>query len=187
MRMRTVKFLLALAATAIAATPLRVAAQQTVPPSSVDAPSPGTSTFISQCVAKNRAFKTSDRLADSTSFEGFVDVPDGDVAFTISGTSKQNCVVVTFSAYTFATDHPDIPADAMTVVPFLDGVPMDPGEVIFSGDDDQDDDGSWARSQSYTWAVGKVAAGSHVVQMRFRSLNGGEVFMHKRSTVVLFR
>jgi hypothetical protein len=161
----------------VAALPLRAAAE----------PATATSTFISQCVVKHQEFKTSDALGDSTTFEGFVDVPDTDVAFTIGGTSKQNCVVVTFSAYTFAPDRPDLPGEFMTVVPFLDGVPMEPGEVVFSGDDDQDNDGSWARSQSYTWAVGHVLAGPHVVQMRFRTINGGPVFIHKRSTVVLYR
>jgi hypothetical protein len=180
------RFLLALAgAAAVAVVPIRTAAQQrTGLPESAAAPAPTTVTTKVNCAAKTRSFKTNDFSADSTTSTVFVGIPGTDVPFTIGGTSLKNCIVVTFSAYTFAADLGGA-NQLMMVQAYLDGAPMQPGEVQFSGDDDQNANFRWARTHSYTWTAYPVAFGNHVVQMAYRSFFGGTVFVHRRSTVVL--
>ncbi len=179
------RFLFALTGAAVVAVlPIRAAAQQRsgIPAGSTAGPALVTTKL--NCAAKTRTFKTNDTIADATTSTSFVAVPGSDVAFTIGGTSTKNCVTVTFAAFTFAANS-GAPNQLMMVQAYLDGVPMQPGEVQFSGDDDSDADGAWARSQSYTWVAYPVNFGPHTVVIGYRSAFGGTVFMHRRSTVVL--
>ncbi len=61
-----------------------------------------------------------------------------------------------------------------------------PGEVQFSGDDDEDGDGRWARSAAYNFLC-TVTPGVHTFKAQFRSLDGGLVFIHKSSLFVHHR
>jgi hypothetical protein len=183
--MKSLHFMLAVGA-AVAALPITAAAQKGGVPAGASAPQPALVSAQSNCTAKSRAFVTNDFQADSTTSSSFVLVPGATVPFTIGGTSAKNCVAVTFSAMTFAANSPSV-NQLMMVQAYLDGVPMQPGEVQFSGDDDQDADGAWARSQSYTWVASAVPAGGHTVEIGYRSFFGGSVFIHRRTTVVQFK
>jgi hypothetical protein len=106
-----------------------------------------------------------------------VDVPDMSITYT---QGKTGCVLASFSAFTFA------PGDALLFVQaILDGATVAaPGEVQLSGDDDEEGDGHWARSHSFTFAFPSVSAGSHTIKVQFRSFDGKIVFVHKRSLAV---
>ena len=64
----------------------------------------------------------------------------------------------------------------------LDGSPMFPGEIQFSANDV-----TFAQSHAASW-TGSVLAGSHTVQMQFRTETSGQsVFMHRHTTEVVHR
>ena len=69
----------------------------------------------------------------------------------------------------------------------LDGVEMVPGPVQFSGDDDEDGGGDWARSHNHQWVAAKIPFGAHTVTIEYRSFFGGTVFMHNRTLTVKSR
>jgi hypothetical protein len=100
---------------------------------------PATVTAKNKCSTARKAFKTNDLSFDSTTSAAFVAVPGTDIAFT---TLKTGCVIVTFSGMTFAANAP-VANQLMMVQAYLDGAPLAPGEVQFSGDDDEDGDGRW--------------------------------------------
>jgi hypothetical protein len=128
----------------------------------------------------NFSFATGETLAQSTTSTTFVDIPDMTVPFTVGGTSLKNCIKVEFSAFTFAA------LDRLLYVrALLDGVKVaSPSEVQFSGDDDEDADGNWARSHAFNFEFSNVAAGPHTLKIQFRSFDGGTVFVHRRSVFV---
>ena len=132
------------------------------------------------------SFATGETLNLSTTSTSFVDIPDMTVAFTMGG-SVNHCVKVGFSAMTFAADTPS--ANQLVMVrALLDGATVgSPSEVQFSGDDDEDADGSWARSHAFNFAFKGVTPGVHTITIQFRSFFGGSVFVHRRSMFVHHR
>jgi hypothetical protein len=133
----------------------------------------------------NFSFATVDAPpAISTTSAAFVDMPGMSVTFTIAGTARRNCVKVEFSAYTFAANAP-VAGQLLMVRALLDGATVgSPGEVQFSGDDDEDADGSWARSHAFNFEFKDIAAGPHTIKIQWRSFFGGTVFAHSRSVFV---
>jgi len=81
-----------------------------------------------------------------TSSETFTDIPNMSVGFRIGGTTP-SCVIVSFSAYSFARLVDGV-NQLLMVQATLDGVPIPPGEVQLSGDDDEDNDGEFDNSAS---------------------------------------
>lgn len=126
-------------------------------------------------------FKSDTDVDDSTSSGEFVTVHGTSIAFNQSLTG---CVIVTFSSESYAEFN-----RLLYVRARLDGATTAaPGAVQFSGDDDEDRDGRWARSQSFTFVFPSVAAGNHTVTMQFRSLTFGSwVHLGKHTTVVQHR
>jgi hypothetical protein len=128
----------------------------------------------------NFSFATGETLAQSTTSTAFVDIPDMTVAFTIGGSGQKNCVKVEFSAFTFAALN-----RLLYVRALLDGATVaSPSEVQFSGDDDEDADGNWARSHAFNFEFKDIPAGPHTIKIQFRSFDGGTVFVHRRSVFV---
>ncbi len=144
---------------------------------------PGTD-VVSVCRFKAQKIDgiTDDSTGKSTTSTTFVDIPNTAITVSIGG-SANTCVKVEFSAYTFA-------ATASTALLFVrvtqDGVACAPGEVQFSGDDDEDGDGRWARSHAFNYLCA-VAPGAHTYKAQFRSFDGGSVFVHKTSLFVHHR
>jgi hypothetical protein len=126
------------------------------------------------------SFKADNDISSSTSSGTFVDIPGGRVNFTQGGEGN-GCAIVTFSAESYAEF-----GRLMFVRAQLDGVSVAaPGGVQFSGDDDEDEDGRWSRSHSFTFIFPSVSPGDHVVAMQFRSLTfDRRVFIGKHTTVV---
>lgn len=126
------------------------------------------------------SFKADDDPTGSTNSAVFVDIPGAGLTFTQGGDSN-GCVVVTYSAESFADDD-----RLLRVRARLDNSKVAvPGAVQFSGDDDEDEDGSWSRSHSFTFIFPSVAPGQHTLKMQFRSaVFGQRVYIQKQSTVV---
>lgn len=126
-------------------------------------------------------FKADTDVNDTTSSGSFVTVHGTATAFN---QSAAGCVIVTFSSESYAE------FDRLLFVRArLDGTKTAaPGAVQFSGDDDEDDDGRWARSRSFTFIFPSVATGNHTVTMEFRSSSfGNAVHLGKHTTVVQHR
>ncbi len=144
---------------------------------------PGTD-VVSVCRFKAQKIDgiTDDSTGKSTSSTSFVDIPNTAIAVDIGG-SATTCAKVEFSAYAFATTG----GTALLYVQVTrDGAACAPGEVQFSGDDDEDGDGRWARSAAYNFLC-TVTPGVHTFKAQFRSLDGGLVFIHKSSLFVHHR
>jgi hypothetical protein len=125
-------------------------------------------------------YKSDDSINHSTTSTSFVDVPNSTVFFNQGGTGN-SCVIVTFTAETFA------PASRLLQVRArLDNsVTASPGVVQLSGDDDENGNGDWSRSHAFTFVFPSVASGSHNVRMQFRSVYFFErVYIHKHTVVV---
>ncbi len=128
-------------------------------------------------------YKSDDSINQSTTSTTFVDVPNSTVFFNEGGAGS-SCVIVTFTAETFAPD-----SRLLQVRARLDNsVTASPGVVQLSGDDDEDRDGRWARSHAFTFIFPSVAPGSHDVRMQFRSPDiFGRVYIYKHTVVVQHR
>lgn len=128
-------------------------------------------------------YKSDDSIDHFTFSTSFVNVPNSGVSFNQGGTGS-GCVIVTFSAETFTE-----PNGVMQVRARLDdSVTAAPGVVQFSGDDDEDFDGRWARSRAFTFIFPSVMPGSHSVRVQFRSVDFfREVVIHKHTVVVQHR
>ncbi len=128
-------------------------------------------------------YKSDDSIDHSTFSTSFVNVPKASVGFNQGGSSS-GCVIVTFTAEAF-TD----PDGLMQVRARLDdSVTAAPGVVQFSGDEDEDADGRWARSHAFTFIFPSVAPGSHLVRIQFRTVDFfRQVVIHKHTVVVQHR
>ncbi len=128
-------------------------------------------------------YKSDDTINKTTSSSSFVNLPNGDVTFTQGGIGN-GCVIVTFTAEGFARLNRRVDVRAR-----LDNaVIAAPRTVWFSGDDDEDADGAWARAHAFTFIFPSVAPGAHTVRMQFRSGRFSEpVFIHKHTVVVQHR
>lgn len=131
------------------------------------------------CRATTISFVTGETTGESTTSTTFVDVPDMSVSFDIGGAAN-GCVKVEFSAYVFAAS-----GRLIIVRALLDGATAgSPSQVQFSGDDDENADGKWARSHAFNFAFPNVAPGTHTITIQWLSFDGGTVFMHRRSMFV---
>jgi hypothetical protein len=118
---------------------------------------------------------------NTTNSTSFVDLPGASVRFTVGRGAK--CVSVLFTSMAFASRDDEV----VFVRALLDGtVVAEPSETQFSGDDDEDRDVAAARSHAMNFLFAPVAAGSHTVQMQFRSAFGDMVTIHRGSTIVLY-
>lgn len=128
---------------------------------------------------------TSNQESFSTSSVSFVDLPPLAVTFTIPGTVGlgKNCLKVDVAAVTFA------PAgELINMRVLLDGASeFLPGEPQWSGDDDEDADGKWARAHAANFYLPSVPNGTHTVSVQFRSFFGGQVTAHWRSLSVMHK
>ncbi len=144
---------------------------------------PGTDT-VSVCRFKATKIDgiTDDSTGKTTSSTTYVDIPNTTIAVSIGGTVN-TCVKVEFSAWTFAATG----GSALLFVRVTqDGVACAPGETQFSGDDDEDGDGRWARSHAFNYLCA-VTPGAHTYKAQFRSFDGGAVFVHRTSLFVHHR
>src|SRR5437588_10897854 len=140
---------------------------------------PSAGTAVSQdCVTRKVAVTSSDVTGNSTSSSSYVNVPDGAVTFN---EGRDGCIVVDFTGYSFAPNSGST-VGLVFVQALLDGVAMFPGEIQFSANDN-----TYAQSHAASWTASALA-GSHTVQMQFRSFTSGQsVFMHRHTTEVVHR
>lgn len=137
---------------------------------------------VGRCVTQRTSIKTNpegDQVSTSSSVFG--NVPRSGLNFTQGGAGP-SCVIIRFSAVVFAPEK-----RVMDVRVLLDGRVAQPGVVLFSGDDDEDFDGRWARARSFEFFVPNVAPGQHAVRVQARSFTGGPVYLNSRATVVQHR
>lgn len=115
----------------------------------------------------------------STSSSAFSNVPNTAVSFT-QGTA--GCAQVIFAAESFAPGGGRL----MGLRVVLDGATVaSPGPVLFSGDDDENNNGHWARSRSFMFSFSNVAAGAHTITVQYRSYTAGSpVFIGRHSVAV---
>lgn len=166
---------LAVALTAFAGVTLAVAGDDGVPDGSE---APNVSLAITNCLAGRSDFLSNDNLSLSTTSGVYVPVPGMTKAINQGQTG---CVIVTLSSYAFASDSSGT-NELQFVRVVLDGTRLcSPIEWQWNGDDDEDDDGAWARTHGAVCAFGNVAAGAHTVQMQHRSNGGGTVTLHRPS------
>jgi len=115
-----------------------------------------------------------------TESSSFVTVPETHVGFTQGGSSK-SCVIVRFSAETFASG----PDSAVRVRALLDNTKVAiPAEVTYSAVDNFD-----RAAHSYEFVFPNVAPGNHTIKMQFRSANSCNCFVVSigvHTTVVQF-
>ena len=117
-----------------------------------------------------------------TTSTAFVDIPGATVTFKQGG-RVADCIKVEFESMSFTT-----PNQLLFVRAVLDGAVVGaPGDVQFSGDDDEDEDGRWDRSHAMAFFFDGVAPGTHTVQIQFRSFSGGSVRVNRGSTAVSHR
>jgi hypothetical protein len=134
------------------------------------------------CKPVKTSYAASDLQGSSTTSTSFVAIPEATVAFNVAGTSP-SCVIVIFSAETYAAG-----GDLVYVRPLLDGGTVAvPSQTQFSGDDDENGDGRWARSHDMNFVFPSVAPGSHSLVMQFASFAGGTVYVHQHTTLVEHR
>jgi hypothetical protein len=109
----------------------------------------------------------------STTSTAFVDVPGLSVTFNVPGTAV-TCLKVDLTVMSFASANHEL----MFMQVLVDGNPILPGQVQWSGDD-----GIFARAHAANFYT-TVAPGVHNVRAQFRSNGGNTVFAHARSLSV---
>jgi hypothetical protein len=128
-------------------------------------------------------YKADSAVDASTTSSSYVNVPNTSISF-LQGGSGNGCVIVTFSAESWAEYGRLIFVRAR----LDDAITAAPGAVQFSGDDDEDGDGRWARSRAFTFVFPAVPPGAHFVRMEYRSVTAGRrVYIGKHNTVVQHR
>ena len=153
-------------------------------PAGVVAPARPAAPVTGTCKTTKTDFAATDLTFSSTTSTAFVNIPEASVSFQQGGASP-SCAIVMYSAEVFAA------ADStalMYVRALLDGVTAaTPAQTQFSGDDDEDGDGRWARSHAMNFVFPSVSPGGHTITMQFRSSDGGAVFTHQHTTLVEHR
>jgi hypothetical protein len=129
---------------------------------------------VSSCPTK-KGLEADNATPTGTTSTTFVDVPGMTVTFNAKAAG---CALVSFTAYSFASG-----GELMNVHAVSNGAECLPGEYQFSGDDDEDADGQWARSHGANFTC-KVALGANTIKMQFRSFFGGSVTLHKKAMLV---
>ena len=121
-------------------------------------------------------------ITSSTINLSYVNIAETSVSFTMGGTTP-SCVTVEFAAMAWAPSNGNLEVRAI-----LDGnLVGSPRDVQLSGDDDEDNDGRWARSHAMNFAFNDVRPGPHTITIQFRSATGSRVFVGKASTFVHHR
>lgn len=116
----------------------------------------------------------------STTSTTFVNLAPLSVTFKVGGTAL-TCMKVDVAAETFAAGTGEL----IVMRVLLDGTTeFLPGEPQWSGDDDENGDGKWARSHAANFYLANIAPGNHTVTVQWRSFFGGTVFSHFRSLSV---
>jgi hypothetical protein len=136
-----------------------------------------------RCVVPRVDFAASDLMHSTTTSAIYSNIPDTEISFV---QEKPGCVIVHYSAFVYAASGS---AALMYVRPLLDGaITSVPAETQFSGDDDEDGDGRWARSHAMNFVFPHVPAGHHRLVMQSRTLVAGQgVTTHRRTTLVHHR
>ena len=136
-----------------------------------DAQDAASETHIGTCTGISKISYAQSTTPVGTASTAYVNIPGGSVSFTTASTS---CVAVDFAAEAYAPNN-----GLMLVRALLDGRPCPLSEDWqLSGDDDEDNDGRWARAHAYNCVFNPVAAGNHVLTMQYRSFFGGSVFLN---------
>ncbi len=152
-----------------------------VAPGAQTAPGPD-SLFTGSCKkSANIDFAVADDTGNTTSSTAFVPVPGMSVTFNLG--RGGTCVKVEYSAFVFATTG----GTALMFVRAFNvtsGVECLPGSVQFSGDDDEDADGKWARSHAFNFVCTGLSPGTWTIRIEWASFDGGAIFTHKRSMFV---
>ena len=128
----------------------------------------------------NTNIETDSSLGASTTSGSFVNVPNTAISFTQGGAGA-GCVIATFTAESWAAA-----SRLLLVRAKLDGsIVAQPGVIQFSGDDDENNNGRWARSHSTMFFFPAVAPGAHTMVIQYASANGGaRVFIYKHTTAI---
>jgi hypothetical protein len=131
-----------------------------------------------QCSPTKVIIKTSALDNSTTTSQTFVNIPETAIIFTQGGTSP-SCVIVRFSAETFAAGN-----NAVNIRAYLGAnVTVLPDEARYSGGD------SVVGTHLFEFVFPSVAPGRHILQMQFRSSPGAtdpSVFVHVHNTVVQY-
>lgn len=103
---------------------------------------------------------------------------------SVAGMSKsvkmsKGCMIVVVSDYPFA----GVAGSLLDIRVLVDGATGSPPEVQFSGDDDENADGKWARSHSAQF-VFSLPKGPHTVDLQWKSFFGDTVSLHAPVMVV---
>lgn len=119
----------------------------------------------------------------STTSTSYVTVPG--TAFSFTQTTA-GCAIVTFSAESWAPGGNKL----IHLEAVMDGGAReaigDPGDIQFSGDDDENNNQHWARSRAFTFVFSSVSAGAHALYIKWRSDTvGGKVYLGKHSVVLV--
>jgi hypothetical protein len=131
------------------------------------------------CKTPKTNFITNDVTGLSTTSTSYVNVPGMSTNVKVGGTTA-SCIVVDVTGFSFATN------GALEFVrALLDGVTSPtPTETQFSGDDDENTNGEWARAQAGNFAFLNVAPGTHSVAIQFKSYDGQTVFLHRPAAII---
>lgn len=120
---------------------------------------------------------TDDTLSKWTGSTGFVDIPNGEMTFSVSGPAA-SCVIVSFSSNAYAAGRA---AEFVQAVIDSSAVAK-PGPVQFAASD-----GTYNFAKSFDFIFPAVAPGTHTVKMQFRSFDGQIVFINKHTMMLNFR
>jgi hypothetical protein len=110
----------------------------------------------------------------------FVNIPGARVPFTVSTRGGAKCVSVLFTSMAFVAPGS---SELLGVRALLDGaVAGNPSETQFEAASPS----GYAVSHAMNFTFSAVAPGAHTIRMQFRSFNGGPVFIHRGTTIVLY-
>jgi hypothetical protein len=140
-------------------------------------PSPATvgmaPTIASNCKVGKADIVTLESTQSTTS-TSYVSVPGMSKSVKMS----KGCIIAVVSDWPFAAG-----GELLYIRVTVDGATGSPAEVQFSGDDDENSDGKWARSHSAQF-VFVVPKGPHTVSLEWKSFFGGTVFLHTPVMVI---
>jgi hypothetical protein len=117
---------------------------------------------------------------NGTTSTTFVNIPGARVPFTVSTRGGAKCVSVLFTSMAFVAPGS---SELLGVRALLDGaVAGNPSETQFEAASPS----GYAVSHAMNFTFSAVAPGAHTIRMQFRSFNGGPVFIHRGTTIVLY-
>ena len=148
-----------------------------VPGERVIAPS-----VVGGCQPTRMHFIATNSTEQQTTSTEYVNMPQAGVGFT---QHERGCVIVQFAGVVFANSVGDI-AHRIMVRAVLEGTNRvaTPRNVQLSGDDDEENDGRWARAHGMNFVFPDVPEGEYRVQMQWRSPQGGTIYVHQHTVLV---